>query len=136
MTIQRIGNVLIVVDDLEAAKAFFAELGMQLEGEATNEGPWVDQVVGLNEIAMMRTPDGHRGVGTRRDNPQRDSGAAPCRCAGMARSVSGQEFPTSGRSHAHPLYVRARRCRRSDRRGRRRDAGPRTRARTEGAPDR
>ena len=56
-------NVLIVVDDLEAAKAFFAELGMELEGKATNEGPWVDRVVGLNDvradIAMMRTPDGH-----------------------------------------------------------------------------
>jgi len=50
------------VEDLEAAKAFFAELGMELEGEATNEGPWVDQVVGLEDvrshIAMMRTPDG------------------------------------------------------------------------------
>jgi catechol 2,3-dioxygenase-like lactoylglutathione lyase family enzyme len=63
MTIQRMDNVLIVVDDLEAAKAFFAELGMELEGEATNEGPWVDRVVGLNDVrsdlAMMRTPDGH-----------------------------------------------------------------------------
>ena len=59
-------NVLIVVDDLEAAKAFFAELGMELEGEATNEGRSVDRVVGLDDvrcdIAMMRTPDGHGGV--------------------------------------------------------------------------
>jgi catechol 2,3-dioxygenase-like lactoylglutathione lyase family enzyme len=66
MTLQRMDNVLIVVDDLEAAKAFFAELGMELEGEATNEGPWVDQVVGLNDVrsdlAMMRTPDGHGRV--------------------------------------------------------------------------
>jgi len=56
-------NVLIVVDDLEAAKAFFAELGMELEGEATNEGPWVDRIIGLDgvrcDLAMMRTPDGH-----------------------------------------------------------------------------
>ena len=63
MTIQRMDNVLIVVDDLEAAKAFFAELGMELEGEAPVEGRWVDRVVGLNDvradIAMMRTPDGH-----------------------------------------------------------------------------
>src|SRR5215211_4845344 len=63
MTIQRMDNVLIVVDDLEAAKAFFAELGMELEGEITVEGPWVDQTVGLNGVratnAMMRTPDGH-----------------------------------------------------------------------------
>jgi catechol 2,3-dioxygenase-like lactoylglutathione lyase family enzyme len=63
MTLQRMDNVLIVVDDLEAAKAFFAELGMELEGEAVNEGPSVDRVVGLDDvradIAMMRTPDGH-----------------------------------------------------------------------------
>jgi catechol 2,3-dioxygenase-like lactoylglutathione lyase family enzyme len=56
-------NVLIVVDDLEAAKAFFAELGMELEGEAPVEGRYVDRLVGLEnvrcEIAMMRTPDGH-----------------------------------------------------------------------------
>ena len=62
----RMDNVLIVVDDLEAAKAFFAELGMELEGEATNEGPWADRVVGLDgvraDIAMMRTPDGHGGI--------------------------------------------------------------------------
>jgi len=56
-------NVLIVVEDLEAAKAFFVELGMELEGETTVEGPLVDRIVGLenvrSEIAMMRTPDGH-----------------------------------------------------------------------------
>jgi len=66
MTLQRMDNVLIVVDDLDAAKAFFAELGMELEGEATNEGPWVDQTVGLDDVradlAMMRTPDGHGRV--------------------------------------------------------------------------
>jgi catechol 2,3-dioxygenase-like lactoylglutathione lyase family enzyme len=66
MTLQRMDNVLIVVEDLEAAKAFFAELGMELEGEATNEGPWVDSTVGLKDvradIAMMRTPDGHGRV--------------------------------------------------------------------------
>src|SRR3977135_1658644 len=66
MTIQRMDNVLIVVDDLEAAKAFFAELGMELEGETQVEGGLVDRVVGLNDvcadIAMMRTPDGHSRV--------------------------------------------------------------------------
>jgi catechol 2,3-dioxygenase-like lactoylglutathione lyase family enzyme len=60
--VQRMDNVLIVVEDLEAAKAFFAELGMELEGEAPVEGPWADSVVGLegirSDIAMMRTPDG------------------------------------------------------------------------------
>src|SRR3954463_11912352 len=66
MTLQRMDNVLIVVDDLEAAKAFFAELGMELEGETQVEGPSVDSTVGLNDvradIAMMRTPDGHGRV--------------------------------------------------------------------------
>ncbi|HEX8208745.1 MAG TPA: VOC family protein [Longimicrobium sp.] len=59
-------NVLIVVEDIEAAKAFFTELGMELEGETTVEGRWVDQTVGLEgvraDIAMMRTPDGHSRV--------------------------------------------------------------------------
>jgi catechol 2,3-dioxygenase-like lactoylglutathione lyase family enzyme len=63
MTIQRMDHVSVVVDDLEAAKAFFVELGMELEGEAPVEGPWVDRVNGLDgvrvDIAMMRTPDGH-----------------------------------------------------------------------------
>src|SRR6476469_4530990 len=66
MAIQRMDNVLIVVENLEAAKAFFAELGMELEGETKVEGSWVDRVVGLNgvraDIAMMRTPDGHGRV--------------------------------------------------------------------------
>jgi len=56
-------NVLIVVDDLETAKAFFAELGMELEGETTVEGPSVDRLIGLQNVratlALMRTPDGH-----------------------------------------------------------------------------
>jgi len=63
MTIQRIDNVGIVVDDLETATAFFVELGLELEGEATVEGRWVDRIVGLDgvrsDIAMLRTPDGH-----------------------------------------------------------------------------
>jgi len=62
MTLLRMDNVLIVVDDLEVAKAFFAELGMELEGETQVEGPSVDSTVGLNgvraDITMMRTPDG------------------------------------------------------------------------------
>jgi catechol 2,3-dioxygenase-like lactoylglutathione lyase family enzyme len=63
MTIQRMDNVAVVVDDLEAAIAFFTELGMELEGEARIEGVWADRTVGLDgvrsAIAMMRTPDGH-----------------------------------------------------------------------------
>jgi catechol 2,3-dioxygenase-like lactoylglutathione lyase family enzyme len=61
--IKRMDNVGIVVDDLAAATAFFVELGLELEGEATVEGQWVDRVVGLDgvrsDIAMLRTPDGH-----------------------------------------------------------------------------
>lgn len=63
MTIQRMDHVGIVVEDLAAAKAFFVELGLELQGEASVEGGWVDRVVGLegvrSEIAMMETPDGH-----------------------------------------------------------------------------
>ncbi|GAA2041882.1 VOC family protein [Agromyces tropicus] len=63
MTIQRLDNVAIVVDDLDAAIAFFSELGMDLEGRQQVEGLFADQTVGLDgvrsEIAMMRTPDGH-----------------------------------------------------------------------------
>jgi catechol 2,3-dioxygenase-like lactoylglutathione lyase family enzyme len=56
-------NIAIVVEDLKAAIAFFAELGLELEGETTVEGQLVDRIVGLkgvrSDIAMMRTPDGH-----------------------------------------------------------------------------
>jgi catechol 2,3-dioxygenase-like lactoylglutathione lyase family enzyme len=63
MTIQRMDNVAIVVDDLDAAVAFFAELGMESEGRAQIDGLFADRTVGLDgirsEIAMMQTPDGH-----------------------------------------------------------------------------
>jgi catechol 2,3-dioxygenase-like lactoylglutathione lyase family enzyme len=62
----RMDNVLINVEDMEAAKAFFTELGMEVEGETTVEGPWAGQVIGLDDvradITMMRTPDGHGKV--------------------------------------------------------------------------
>ena len=63
MTLKRMDNVLIVVDDLETAKDFFLELGLELEGETTVEGPSVGRLVGLQNVratlALMRTPDGH-----------------------------------------------------------------------------
>lgn len=63
MTLQRMDNVLIVVDDLEAVKVFFVALGMELEGETTVEGPSVDRLIGLQNVratlALLRTPDGH-----------------------------------------------------------------------------
>ena len=66
MTVLRMDNVLIVVEDLEGAMAFFTELGLELDAQTTVEGPWADTVVGLEgvrcDIAMMRTPDGHGRV--------------------------------------------------------------------------
>src|SRR3954464_15885109 len=63
MTIQRMDNVGIVVEDLAATIAFFGELGLELEGRGIIEGEWSGRVTGLHgqrvEIAMMRTPDGH-----------------------------------------------------------------------------
>ena len=63
MTVKRMDNVGIVVESLDAAIAFFAELGLRLEGRATIEGEWAGRVTGLGsqrvEIAMMVTPDGH-----------------------------------------------------------------------------
>ena len=63
MTIQRMDNILIVVDDLAAAKAFFVALGMELAGETTVEGPAVERLIGLANIratlALLRTPDSH-----------------------------------------------------------------------------
>ncbi|MCU7820317.1 VOC family protein [Kitasatospora sp. DSM 101779] len=63
MTLQRMDNVGIVVEDLDAAVAFFTELGLEVEGRAQIEGLFADQAVGLDgvrsDMAMMRTPDGH-----------------------------------------------------------------------------
>lgn len=63
MTVKRLDNIGLVVEDLDAAIAFFAELGLELEGRVPIEGGWADDVTGLREmrveIAMMRTPDGH-----------------------------------------------------------------------------
>jgi catechol 2,3-dioxygenase-like lactoylglutathione lyase family enzyme len=66
MALKRMDNVLIVVDDLEAAKAFFIELGLKLEGETTVEGPSVGSLIGLKDVratlAMLRPPGGHGGI--------------------------------------------------------------------------
>src|SRR5579871_3085724 len=66
MTLQRMDNVGIVVDDLPATIDFFHELGLELEGESMIEGEWAGRVTGLRdqcvEIAMMCTPDGHSRI--------------------------------------------------------------------------
>lgn len=63
MTVKRMDNVGIVVEDIDTAIEFFIELGLELEGRAPIEGAWADGVTGLQdmrvEIAMLRTPDGH-----------------------------------------------------------------------------
>ena len=99
MTLQRMDNVLIVVDDLEGAKAFFAELGMELEGETQVEGPWVDSTVGLNgvraDIAMLRAPDGQGRVElTRFHTPpavRAEPESAPANALGIRRIMFAVE---------------------------------------------
>ncbi len=74
-------NVGIVVDDLKAVTAFFVELGLELEGETTVEGTWVDRIVGLDgvrsDIAMLRTPDGHGRLELTKFQTPTAVGAAP-----------------------------------------------------------
>ena len=92
MTI-RLDNVLIVVNDLDAVIAFFAELGMELEGRAPVEGDWVDRVLGLEGVradsVMMRIPDGDGRVElTRFHAPSPISGRphpAPANTLGIRR---------------------------------------------------
>ena len=94
MTLQRMDNVLIVVEDLDAAKAFFVELGMELQGEAPIEGPSVDRLNALDgikvDIAMMRVPGTSDGLElTRFHTPAAvgaDQAAAPPNALGL-RSV-------------------------------------------------
>ena len=63
MTVRRMDNMGIVVEDLDAAIRFFTELGLVLEGRTPIEGDWAGRVTGLHgqrvEVAMLRTPDGH-----------------------------------------------------------------------------
>jgi catechol 2,3-dioxygenase-like lactoylglutathione lyase family enzyme len=93
MGLKRIDNVAIVVEDLDAAIAFFEELGLEVEGRTTVEGEWVDRVVGLqgtrSDIAMMRTPDGHGRLElTRYQHPPAvgpDPRSEPANARGMGR---------------------------------------------------
>jgi len=99
MTLKRMDNVGVVVDDLAAAVAFFKELGLELEGEAQVEGRSVDRLVGLDgvlsDIAMMRTPDGHGRVElTKFRRPAADSTApnnAPPNTLGIRRIMFAVE---------------------------------------------
>lgn len=66
MTVLRMDNVGIVVNDMDAAIDLFVEIGLRLEGRDTLDGPWMDHTIGLRgarcEIAMLRMPDGHGAV--------------------------------------------------------------------------
>jgi catechol 2,3-dioxygenase-like lactoylglutathione lyase family enzyme len=94
MTIRRMDNVLIVVDDLDAAITFFIELGMELEGEpGPVEGRWVERVIGIDDVrqdvAMLRTPDGHSRIELARFRSPKAIGAefknAPANTLGIRR---------------------------------------------------
>jgi catechol 2,3-dioxygenase-like lactoylglutathione lyase family enzyme len=92
MTLQRMDNVGIVVDDLPATIEFFRELGLELEGRGTVEGEWAGRVTGLGnqrvEVAMLRTPDGHSRVELSRfltPPPAADHRNAPVNALGYLR---------------------------------------------------
>jgi catechol 2,3-dioxygenase-like lactoylglutathione lyase family enzyme len=91
-------NVGIVVESLDAAISFFAELGLELEGRATVEGEWAGRVTGLGdqrvEIAMMRTPDGHSRLELSRfltPPPVADHRNAPVNALGYLRVMFAVE---------------------------------------------
>ena len=94
----RMHNVGIVVQDLKAAIAFFSELGLELEGETTVEGQWVDRVIRLkgvrSDIAMMRTPNGHSRLELSKfQRPTANSGEpnAPVNTLGIRRIMFAVE---------------------------------------------
>jgi catechol 2,3-dioxygenase-like lactoylglutathione lyase family enzyme len=94
VAVQRMDNVGIVVESLDAAIAFFTELGLELEGRATVEGDWAERVTGLRpmrvEIAMMRTPDGHSRLELSRfltPTPAADHRNAPVNSLGYLRTM-------------------------------------------------
>jgi catechol 2,3-dioxygenase-like lactoylglutathione lyase family enzyme len=81
MAIQRMDNVLIVVEDLDVVISFFVELGMELEGRGPAEGRWVERVIGIDhvrqDVAMLRTPDGHGKVELAMFHTPKAVGGAP-----------------------------------------------------------
>jgi len=98
MNLPRMDNVGIVVESLDAAVSFFAELGLELEGRATIEGEWAGRVTGLPdqrvEVAMMRTPDGHSRLELSRfliPSPVADHRNAPVNALGYLRVMFAVE---------------------------------------------
>ena len=110
MTLQRMDNVGIVVESLDAAVSFFAELGLELEGRATIEGEWAGRFTGLPdqrvEVAMMRTPDGHSRLELSRflmPPPVADHRNAPVNALGYLRVMFAVDDldDTLARLHEH-----------------------------------
>jgi catechol 2,3-dioxygenase-like lactoylglutathione lyase family enzyme len=99
MTVQRMDNVLINVEDLDAARAFFEELGLEVVGKTTVEGPWAGKVIGLDDvradIVMLQTPDGHGRVELSRFHNPRAVRAepedAPANALGLRRIMFAVE---------------------------------------------
>ena len=112
MTIQHMEHVGIVVDDLEAATAFFIELGLKPQGEGQVEGGWVDRVVGLDgvrvEYAMVETPDGHGRlelVKFHSPSVRGGDGHAPANTLGSAMSYSLSTTSTPPSPPCEPAAV-------------------------------
>ena len=100
MALIRMDNMGIVVESLDTAIAFFAELGLTLEGRATIEGDWAGRVTGLGfqrvEIAMMVTPDGHSRLELSRFRTPpavADHRNAPVNALGYLRAISSRMSP-------------------------------------------
>ena len=109
MTLPRMDNVGIVVESLDAAVSFFAELGLELEGRATIEGEWAGRVTGLPdqrvEVAMMRTPDGHSRLELSRfvmPSPVADHRNAPVNALGYLRVMFAVEDLDDTRARLRP----------------------------------
>ncbi|MQY29254.1 VOC family protein [Nocardia aurantia] len=91
MTVRRLDHTGIVVEDLAAAVAFFVELGLEVEGEATVGGPWADELLALDgvlaDMVVVRTPDGHGRVelSTFRSPAQAAAPNAPVNAPGVPR---------------------------------------------------
>jgi catechol 2,3-dioxygenase-like lactoylglutathione lyase family enzyme len=82
MGVRSLDHVGVVVDDLEAAIAFFVDLGLEREEAGTVEGQWVDRIVGLDgvraEVVLVRTPDGNGKLELiKYHSPSDDDGAHP-----------------------------------------------------------
>lgn len=110
MTVTRMDNVAIVVEDLDATVAFFVALGLELEGRTTVEGDWSGRVTGIPgqrvDIAMMRTPDGHGRLELCRylePAPVADHRTAPVNALGYLRVMFAVEDLEETLARVEPL---------------------------------